>query len=111
MMKTVDSRNFLKTLSYRVKTNTYVAYMLKLISLTVTNFEKIASYVDDPVFFICVQNYSILSIIITEFNAINFLVLNREPYPEPCEISKMEHSVKIINYVYIFDRVLNTPLI
>ena len=101
MMKTLDldSGNFLKTLPYRVKTNTYVVYMLKLISLTVANFEKIASCVDDPLSLICVQNYSILWIIITEFNAINFLVLNREPYPEPCEISKMEHSVKIINGV------------
>ena len=57
MMKTLDldSGNFLKTLSYRVKTNTYVAYMLKLISLTVTNFEKIASCVDNPlnVFYLC----------------------------------------------------------
>ena len=50
MMKSLDldSGNFLKKLPYRVKTNTYVAYMLKLISLTVTNFEKIASCVDDP---------------------------------------------------------------
>ena len=50
MMKTLDldSGNFLKTLPYRVKTNTYVAYMLKLILLTVIHFEKFASCVDDP---------------------------------------------------------------
>ena len=50
MIKSLDfgSGTFLKKLPYRVKTNTYVAYILKLISLTVTNFEKITSCVDDP---------------------------------------------------------------
>ena len=49
MMKTLDleSGNIFKTLPYHVKANTYVAYMLKLISLTVTNSEKIPSCVDD----------------------------------------------------------------
>ena len=51
MMKSLDldSGKFLKKLLYRVKANTYVAYMLKFISLTVSNFEKTASCVDDPV--------------------------------------------------------------
>ena len=50
----VDSRpgNFLKTQSYRVKIMIYVAYMLKIISLTGTpqshEFKKIASCVVDP---------------------------------------------------------------
>ena len=50
MMKSLDLDfgNFHKKLPYRVKANTYVAYMLKLISLAVTNFEKIALCVDDP---------------------------------------------------------------
>ena len=43
MMKTLDldSRNLLKKLPYRVKTNTYVAYMLKHISLTVQILRKL----------------------------------------------------------------------
>ena len=50
MMKTpdLDSGNLLKTLPYHVKTMTYVAYMLKFISLIVTNFAKIALCVADP---------------------------------------------------------------
>ena len=48
MMKTpdLDSGNLLKTLPYHVKTMTYD--MLKFISLTVTNFAKIALCVTDP---------------------------------------------------------------
>ena len=58
-----------------------------------------------------VQNCSVFWILITEFNAINVFVSKREPYPEPCQTSKMERFVKIVNDFEIFDKVLNMPLI
>ena len=80
-----DSRpgNFLKTQSYRVKTMTYAAYMLKIISLTGTVYNHefwqncFVRGWSNWMSFICVQNCSILWILVTEFNDINLFLFQK----------------------------------
>ena len=98
MMKTLDQQ-----ISYRINTMTHVAYMLKIISLRGTG-ENHKFWVNcfvpgwlNWMSFICVQNCSILWLLITEFIAINFFVSKRESYPENCQTFKMERFVKIVN--------------
>ena len=87
-----DSRpgNFLKTQPCSVKTMIYAAYLLKPISLTGTAYSHefwkncFLRGSSNWMSFICVQNCSVLWILITEFSAINFFVPKREPYPEHC---------------------------
>ena len=82
---------------------TYVAYMLKNISLIGTAYSHefwencIVRGWSNWMSFICAQNCSILWILITEINAINLFVSKRKPYPERCQTSKMERFVKIVN--------------
>ena len=95
--------NFLKTQSSRINTMIYVAYMLKIISFTGTTYshkfwENYFVYGWSKwMSFICVQNCSILWILITQFNTIDFFVWKRESYPEHCQTSKVERFVKIVN--------------
>ena len=82
---------------------TYVAYMLKIISLIGTAYSHefwencFVRGWSNWMSFICAENCSILWILITEINAINFFVSKREPYPEHCQTSKMERFVKIVS--------------
>ena len=61
--------------------------------------------------FIRAQNDYLFKVLITEFHTINFFALKREQYPDPCQTSKIERFAKVVSGFWMFDRVLNTPLI
>ena len=81
-----SSGNFLKTQWYRVKTMTYVACMLKIISLTRTPYshEFVANLAECFLFM-----SKVFFGFIYWIQHINFFVSKREPYPEPWQTSNI----------------------